>query len=538
MQVRGIEVEPEMTFQFAVLGSGSRGNSTVVCHEGGAGLLDRYRAGAPSSRPAAAAALAATGRGSARSLLTHTHGDHVDSSTLQTLVKHGIAFYCHESHRDILDSDAGFQQLDRLELVRHYDEPALPLSLRLSRRAHPGPSRWSNLRFSVECVNKRKTRAAAVGYLADTGSWSESMADSLADVDILSVEFNHDVAMQKSSGRSAALIARNLGDRGHLSNYQGAELVRSVLERSRRDKIGHLVLLHLSEQCNRPELAIHEARTAVQASGRRRLDSRCAADARPPELADRHTSTCNHDGCFKNRRLVASRRYSPRCGRRGYAAARPEPGCHVTAFPARTPSKDPRIVSFYLASDVHLRPDRPDRARRFSSWVEGLGKDRFRADRRRPLRLLDGRRSSESELMQCDGLRSLADFRDRGGSLRVMAGNHDRWICTFYERVLGASIVAEPFETTVHDIRLHLVHGHLLGARRKWKAAMESQAFFRAFGKLPSPLATRPRPTSGDKNKRGLDEDERRHLAVFRRYTESKRGSCRSGCHRPRTSGR
>jgi hypothetical protein len=95
------------------------------------------------------------------------------------------------------------------------------------------------------------------------------MADSLADVDILSVEFNHDVAMQKSSGRSAALIARNLGDRGHLSNDQGAELVRSVLERSRRDKVSHLVLLHLSEQCNRPELAIHQARTAVQATGRR-----------------------------------------------------------------------------------------------------------------------------------------------------------------------------------------------------------------------------------------------------------------------------
>jgi hypothetical protein len=95
------------------------------------------------------------------------------------------------------------------------------------------------------------------------------MADSLADVDILGVEFNHDVAMQKSSGRSAALIARNLGDWGHLSNRQGADLVRSVLRRSSRERVSHLVLLHLSEQCNRPELAIHEARTAVEETGRR-----------------------------------------------------------------------------------------------------------------------------------------------------------------------------------------------------------------------------------------------------------------------------
>jgi phosphoribosyl 1,2-cyclic phosphodiesterase len=257
-----------MTFQFAVLGSGSRGNSTVVCHEGGSGLLidiglgprvldQRLRSvGSDWSRISAVA-------------LTHTHGDHIDSSTLQTLVKHGIALYCHESHRDILDPDAGFQELDRLDLVRHYDDR--PFLSPCGFRVEPIPVRHDGptFGFRVECVNKRRTRAAAVGYLADTGSWSESMADSLADVDILSVEFNHDVAMQKSSGRSAALIARNLGDWGHLSNYQGAELVRSVLQRSRRDKVGHLVLLHLSEQCNRPELAIHEARTAVQATGRR-----------------------------------------------------------------------------------------------------------------------------------------------------------------------------------------------------------------------------------------------------------------------------
>jgi hypothetical protein len=44
-----------------------------------------------------------------------------------------------------------------------------------------------------------------------------------------------------------------------------------VLKRSSRDKVGHLVLLHLSEQCNRPDLAIHEAREVVQDTGRRIL---------------------------------------------------------------------------------------------------------------------------------------------------------------------------------------------------------------------------------------------------------------------------
>jgi hypothetical protein len=109
----------------------------------------------------------------------------------------------------------------------------------------------------------------ALGYLADTGSWSEPMADALADVDLLGVEFNHDVEMQRASGRPPALIARILGNRGHLSNVQGADFVTAVLARSRPGAVRHVVLLHLSEQCNLPKLALRVARAAIRATGRR-----------------------------------------------------------------------------------------------------------------------------------------------------------------------------------------------------------------------------------------------------------------------------
>ena len=45
-------------------------------------------------------------------------------------------------------------------------------------------------------------RAAAIGYVADLGCWDDALADGLADVDVLAVEFNHDVAMEYASGRS------------------------------------------------------------------------------------------------------------------------------------------------------------------------------------------------------------------------------------------------------------------------------------------------------------------------------------------------
>ena len=78
-----------------------------------------------------------------------------------------------------------------------------------------------------------------------------------------------------------------------------------------------------------------------------------------------------------------------------------------------------------------------------------------------------------------------------------MAGNHDEWLCPFYEAELGATIIAEPHDMTVHGLRLRFVHGHLLGARRAWKAWMEGRAFFEAFAYVPGPFAQDARSNPG-----------------------------------------
>ena len=186
-----------MTFQFAVLGSGSRGNSALVSHAQGPGLLIDVGLG-PRAIDQRLQSVGSDWSRIAAVVLTHTHGDHVESSTLQTMVKRGIALHCHESHRDVLDADAGFQELERLDLVRIYD--GQPFLAPGGFRVEPIPAQHDGATFGfrIECVARRRTRAVGVGYLADTGSWTDMMADSLCDVDILGVEFNHDVAMQKS----------------------------------------------------------------------------------------------------------------------------------------------------------------------------------------------------------------------------------------------------------------------------------------------------------------------------------------------------
>jgi hypothetical protein len=59
------------------------------------------------------------------------------------------------------------------------------------------------------------------------------------------------------------LIARILGDEGHLSNAQAVELLREILRHSMPGRLRHVVQLHLSRDCNRPELAAEVARLAL-----------------------------------------------------------------------------------------------------------------------------------------------------------------------------------------------------------------------------------------------------------------------------------
>jgi len=257
-----------MSVQFAVLASGSRGNCTFIHGRNGGLLIDAGMG--PRTLAERLQSVGASWAQISAVVLTHTHGDHVDTATFAELARRRVVFYCHESHRAQLADDPGFQKLTDAELCRTYDDcpflTANGLRIEPIRLRHDGGPTFG---FRIEVSAGLRQRPVKIGYLADTGSWSEAMAESLADVDVLGVEFNHDVAMQKASGRPRVLIARNLGDDGHLSNRQGAALIQSVFERSRVASLRHVVLLHLSQECNHRELAVQVAREAIEPLDRR-----------------------------------------------------------------------------------------------------------------------------------------------------------------------------------------------------------------------------------------------------------------------------
>jgi phosphoribosyl 1,2-cyclic phosphodiesterase len=253
-----------MSLRFTVLASGSAGNASLI-ETGGFGLLLDAGLG-PRQLAARLAAVGASWQDIHAVILTHTHSDHWSNPTLAHLHRRGLSLYCHPEHHGTLQTYApGFAALRSAGLVHDYDagrEFMLSPGLRclpLPVRHDGGPT----FGFRLEAAADLFGGGLVLAYLADLGCWDAGLAAAVTDVDVLAVEFNHDVGMQYASGRQPRLIARVLGDEGHLSNVQAADLVREVLRRSAAERLRHVVQLHLSRDCNRPALAAAAAREVV-----------------------------------------------------------------------------------------------------------------------------------------------------------------------------------------------------------------------------------------------------------------------------------
>jgi phosphoribosyl 1,2-cyclic phosphodiesterase len=97
-------------------------------------------------------------------------------------------------------------------------------------------------------------------YVADCGHGSLSQLNQKCrDADLIAIEFNHDEELELESRRPRFLINRVLGPDGHLSNKQAAELLGFV----RSENLKNVVQLHLSSDCNTPELAMNTARQTI-----------------------------------------------------------------------------------------------------------------------------------------------------------------------------------------------------------------------------------------------------------------------------------
>lgn len=103
-----------------------------------------------------------------------------------------------------------------------------------------------------------------LGVLSDVGFVTNLIKDRLKAADSLFVEANYDTQLLEADTKRPWATKQRISSRhGHLSNDQAAELVESVAHPG----LNHVVLGHLSDDCNCPDRAARRIQDSLQRVG-------------------------------------------------------------------------------------------------------------------------------------------------------------------------------------------------------------------------------------------------------------------------------
>ncbi|MCC6393402.1 MAG: MBL fold metallo-hydrolase [Bryobacterales bacterium] len=108
-----------------------------------------------------------------------------------------------------------------------------------------------------------RAEGVKVGVVTDLGYMPESICHHLKGTDFLLLESNHDLDMLKVGPYPWSVKQRVMSRRGHLSN----DLVSTFIEQSMDSNTATLVLGHLSEHNNHPEIVRLTATQAIEGRG-------------------------------------------------------------------------------------------------------------------------------------------------------------------------------------------------------------------------------------------------------------------------------
>ena len=93
----------------------------------------------------------------------------------------------------------------------------------------------------------------SIVHITDTGYINVRNFNKLKDKDLYIFESNHDIRMLKEGRYPYHLQQRILGDKGHLSNKDSSYYLSNFIT----DKTKNIVLIHLSEENNSPDIALN-----------------------------------------------------------------------------------------------------------------------------------------------------------------------------------------------------------------------------------------------------------------------------------------
>lgn len=253
----------------APLGSGSRGNCTFVGDSRSGVLVDCGLSTRQVFRRLADLGLADTRIDAV--LVTHEHADHVGAARilddkLFALRGARIPFFMSRGTRTALDPRCTPSQVEIVSSGRPFRAGALTVDPYTVPHDTRDP-----LAFLLS------RHGTTVGVLTDLGRSTRLVESQVARMDVAVLEFNHDVQMLMDGSYPWSLKQRVRGPHGHLSNDQAGQLLATAAT----SRLQHVLLAHLSEENNRPDLAHEAACAALARAGLREVEVQVARQDEP-----------------------------------------------------------------------------------------------------------------------------------------------------------------------------------------------------------------------------------------------------------------
>ena len=231
--------------KFCVLASGSRGNAVWVEEGDSAILIDCGLSFKEMKARADQAGLDVRRLGCI--LVTHEHRDHISGvgPTARRLKIPVLA------NRGTMEASAIHTGEVKWENFTTGDALSLgPFKVRTVSISH-------DVRDPVAFIVE--SPAGALGLATDLGEPTNLIRGRLKGLAALILEFNHDIDMLMTGGYPWPLKQRGRSRTGHLSNATSAALAAELYHQD----LKHLILAHLSENNNTPDLALKAAREAL-----------------------------------------------------------------------------------------------------------------------------------------------------------------------------------------------------------------------------------------------------------------------------------
>lgn len=232
--------------RICVLGSGSRGNCTLVEAGKTALLIDNGFSGAEIRRR-----LQAVGRSPAMIsavLVTHEHNDHIA----------GVGVISRQEALPVYANVATYRaaegRLGRLAVRKEFGTgEAFAIG---ELQIHPFAVSHDTVDPVGFVVTDGRYR---LGYCTDTGKITTLIEHHLKGCHALILESNHDPQMLREGPYPPRLQQRVRSSQGHLANEDAGRFLKKVLASG----LSHVVLAHLSETNNLPTLALDAVRASL-----------------------------------------------------------------------------------------------------------------------------------------------------------------------------------------------------------------------------------------------------------------------------------